>query len=63
MENLVRCGCGHTVDEHGGTGCKQAPCICRRDRFDALESALNEAAEEYPWYKPRPRAVAGSTNS
>jgi hypothetical protein len=40
-----RCCCGHSVIEHGER-CSFEGCGCRRDRFDALESALDLAAEE-----------------
>jgi hypothetical protein len=45
MEYPRHCICGHAVGEHEDR-CDVATCGCRRDRFYALESALDLAAEE-----------------
>lgn len=44
MEQLL-CGCGHSVPQHDRV-CRSTDCDCRRDRFGALERALDLAARQ-----------------
>ncbi len=44
MENLVLCPCGHALAEHDYAGCtgdRARPCGCSRDRYAALEAAVD----------------------
>lgn len=41
----VRCRCGHSIPDHLRS-CGHPGCDCQRDRFHALESGLDAAAEE-----------------
>jgi hypothetical protein len=44
MENLVLCPCGHTLANHDYAGCagdRLRRCTCERDRYNALEAAVD----------------------
>ena len=44
MENLVLCPCGHPLTHHDYAGCagdRLRRCACTRDRYAALESAID----------------------
>ena len=44
MENLVLCPCGHALSKHdldGCTGDRSQACGCARDRYAALEAAVD----------------------
>jgi hypothetical protein len=59
MGLMVRCRCGHAIHEHA-TQCRIPDCGCMRDRFDALECALDLVAEQRrPPDVHRLRLVAG----
>jgi hypothetical protein len=44
MDLPIRCRCGHAIPDHA-SHCRVSDCSCKRDRFDALESALDIVAE------------------
>jgi hypothetical protein len=51
MEDLVLCPCGHAMGAHGGGGCsgdRLRPCTCARDRYGALDAAVDDARTR-PW--------------
>ncbi len=51
MEDLVLCPCGHAMGSHDGGGCagdRLRSCHCRRDRYRALDAAVDEARAR-PW--------------
>lgn len=46
MENLVLCPCGHSLVHHDYAGCagdRLRRCDCERDRYAALEAAVDTA--------------------
>ena len=43
---MVLCPCGHTMDAHDRVGCggdRRLACRCTRDRYTALEDAVDAA--------------------
>jgi hypothetical protein len=57
MENLVLCPCGHALSSHEYAGCvgnRSRPCPCRRDRYAALEAAVDsvKTTPVYSSYSP-----------
>jgi hypothetical protein len=43
---MVLCPCGHTMDAHDRAGCagdRRLACRCARDRYAALEDAVDAA--------------------
>ncbi len=54
MEDLVLCTCGHAMGAHDSGGCagdRLRPCRCARDRYGALDAAVDEAKTR-PWISP-----------
>ncbi|HEV2642762.1 MAG TPA: hypothetical protein VGT98_08645 [Candidatus Elarobacter sp.] len=54
MDDLVLCPCGHAMGAHDGGGCggdRLRPCRCARDRYGALEAAVDDARTR-PWVSP-----------
>ncbi len=44
MDNLVLCPCGHALSQHDHPGCsgdRSGSCECTRDRYLALEAAVD----------------------
>jgi hypothetical protein len=44
MDNLVLCPCGHALSNHDYAGCsgdRARGCACARDRYGALEAAVD----------------------
>ena len=44
MDNLVLCPCGHPLSQHDHAGCsgdRSGACRCARDRYFALEAAVD----------------------
>ena len=44
MDNLVLCPCGHSLANHDYAGCsgdRLRNCTCARDRYNALEAAVD----------------------
>jgi hypothetical protein len=47
---MVLCPCGHTMDVHNHNGCggdRRLACRCVRDRYTALEDAVDAAARRH----------------
>ena len=49
MDNLVLCPCGHSLANHDYAGCsgdRLRSCTCVRDRYSALEAAVDSVRTE-----------------
>ena len=49
MDNLVLCPCGHSLANHEYAGCsgdRLRTCACARDRYLALEAAVDSVRTE-----------------
>ncbi len=60
MDELVLCPCGHSMAQHDGGGCRGERlrlCRCARDRYAALEAAV-DSAKSRPWSKPEVSEVS-----
>jgi hypothetical protein len=54
LDELVLCPCGHSLAQHGSSGCRGErlrACPCPHDRHGALEAAV-DGAKSRPWGKP-----------
>lgn len=58
MDNLVLCPCGHSLARHDYAGCsgdRVRSCDCERDRYTALEAAVDSVrtATVFPSFSTR----------
>ena len=60
VDDLVLCPCGHAMTAHDGGGCRgdrMRACRCERDRYGALDAAVDEARSR-PWVSPEEAAAS-----
>jgi len=54
MDNLVLCPCGHALSQHDYPGCEGdrfGKCACTKDRYLALEAAV-DSVKTLPVFSP-----------
>jgi len=60
LDELVLCPCGHSMAFHDREGCRGERlrrCPCERDRYAALEAAV-DGAKSRPWVRPDEQSAA-----